>query len=366
MVCSKIGQCLEGRLGGAALPLLFLSLTLGTGCSRSVAPAVTVTDLNSGIDERLIGVSVVDSSVIWVSGTGGMVGLTTDGGNSWNFAAVPSADSLQFRDIEAWDERRARVLSIGPGSQSRIYRTEDGGGSWTLEWTNADPKGFFDCFDFWSWESGLAVGDATDGRIDVVRSDGIVWAAVPDTALPEAHEGEGAFAASGTCLFTARDSLAWIVTGSAAGSRIYRTVDRGSSWSHTDTDFFRGLEAAGLMTLGFRGSSTGFAAGGALRRPDDNHSNFAFTADGGVTWIPRTPTQLPNVYGIAVSPSVNSSVILAVGPKGMDVSHDDGREWTSVDKRNYWSVRFVNDETAIAVGPSGRISRVVIGMTSGS
>ena len=49
---------------------------------------------------------------------------TTDGGATWQPRPVPGAEALDFRDIDAIDERVASVLSIGPGNASRIYRTE--------------------------------------------------------------------------------------------------------------------------------------------------------------------------------------------------------------------------------------------------
>ncbi len=102
----------------------------------------------------------------------------------------------------------------------------------------------------------------------------------------------------------------------------------------------------------------GFAAGGALTLPDDSRENLLETVDGGLTWIRSSGPQLPNVYGLAVTKDGESVALIAVGPKGMDVSFDGGLTWNSVDKRNYWSVQFVGHGTAVAVGPRGRVTRV--------
>ena len=40
---------------------------------------------------------------------------------------VPGAADLDFRDVDAVDERKAFLLSIGEGEKSRIYQTADGG-----------------------------------------------------------------------------------------------------------------------------------------------------------------------------------------------------------------------------------------------
>ena len=93
---------------------------------------------------RLRGVSAVSREIAWASGSQGTVIKTTDAGQTWTKLVVPDSDKLDFRDIQAFDDRVAYVLSIGPGELSRIYKTVDGGSTWTLQHTNRDPKGFLD------------------------------------------------------------------------------------------------------------------------------------------------------------------------------------------------------------------------------
>src|SRR5579863_2998387 len=99
----------------------------------------------SNTTENLRGISVVDDQIAWASGTHGTCLRTTDGGNSWRAAQVPGAESLDFRDAEAFSANLAYLLSAGPGEQSRIYKTNDAGKNWALQFTNKNPKGFFDC-----------------------------------------------------------------------------------------------------------------------------------------------------------------------------------------------------------------------------
>ncbi|MDX1741587.1 MAG: hypothetical protein R3178_09850, partial [Rhodothermales bacterium] len=206
---------------------------------------------------------------------------------------------------------------------------------------------------------GIAMGDAVNERIDLIRTDdGATWTEVDSLAVPRGSSGEGGFAASGTCLVTRGDSSAWIGTGSPDASRVYRTRDRGDSWQVAEVPVVSGLEAAGIMSLAFVSEDRGFAAGGALSRPDDVYANFAATIDGGRTWELRGQPQLPNIYGMAARENRAGVMILAVGPKGMDVSFDAGISWQSVDKRHYWGVHFIEEFAALAVGPQGRIARV--------
>lgn len=347
--------------------LALLAVAVSACSTHSPDWDVTVLDAQTGIGARLIGLDAADADVVWVAGTGGTYGRSTDSGATWSFGEVPGADSLQFRDLHAVDSVTAYLLSIGPGDQSRIYRTDSGGESWDLQWENPDPEGFFDCFDFWSPTAGIAMGDAVDGRIMIsVTSNGRDWRLLDRADVPPGVDGEGGFAASGTCLVASGDSTVWIGTGSSEGSRVYRSRDRGRSWSVFRVPLVVAPQAAGIMTLSFVTESEGYAAGGALEHPDDPADTFAATLDGGASWELRGRPQLPNVYGLAAQRIGDSTTLLAVGPKGMDVSFDSGWSWRSVDKRNYWSVQFIDSGVAITVGPAGRISRVTISRSPAS
>ena len=86
----------------------------------------------TGSTARLRGLSAVSDSVAWASGSLGTVLRTTNGGATWQSVGPPGTSALQFRDIEAFDADNAVILSIGNGTDSRVYVTSDGGATWTL------------------------------------------------------------------------------------------------------------------------------------------------------------------------------------------------------------------------------------------
>ena len=118
----------------------------------------------SGTRARLRGLSVVNEDVAWASGTGATCLRTINGGKTWDARIVPGASGLDFRDVHAADAGTAYLLSIGAGDKSRIYKTDDGGATWTLSFTNRDPHGFLDAIAFWDGERGLRW--ATRWRVD--------------------------------------------------------------------------------------------------------------------------------------------------------------------------------------------------------
>ena len=62
----------------------------------------------------------------------------------------------------------AWVLSAGPGDRSRIYHTRDGGATWALQFRNADPAAFYDCFAFFTARRAVAFSDASQQRTNML------------------------------------------------------------------------------------------------------------------------------------------------------------------------------------------------------
>jgi len=195
----------------------------------SIALAQSFTVQNSTSTENLRGLSAVSSSVIWASGTHGTYLRTLDGGTTWTAGHVVGAEALDFRDVQAFSADEAYLLAAGPGEQSRIYRTADAGKTWALQFTNTEPKGFYDCMGFWDRTHGIALGDPVDGEFELITTeDGEHWHTMPEAVGPRSLAQEGAFAASGTCLVTQDTNNVWFVTGGFAarfesgnGCRVY-------------------------------------------------------------------------------------------------------------------------------------------------
>lgn len=354
---------LPGPVSGALA--LCISAVTGTviGCDFTARTEMDieplVTSQASGTSVRLQAVSVVDEHIVWVSGLGGTYARTTDGGETWSAGVVPGGESLQFRDVEAFDEHTAYLLSAGSGDQSRIYKTSNGGVSWTLQFTNDEPAGFFDCMAFWDSNSGIAFSDAVRHEFIVIETtDGATWRRVPSQRMPDALPDEGGFAASGTCLITYGDSTAWFGTGAADSARVFKTTDRGETWSAAVTPI-PSDSMGGITSIGFIDHVRGLAVGGNVGRPHEHQENVAYTDDGGATWTQAgEPTYAGAIYGITVVPGTGIPIFVAVGPGGVDFTADLGITWSSLDTLNYWSVGFASRSAGWAVGPEGRITKI--------
>ena len=331
-----------------------------TPAPPSLLATPLIVSQQSGTAALLQAVSVVDDRTVWVSGHRGTFARTLDGGTTWQASQVPGADTLEFRDVHAVSADVAYLMSAGSGALSRIYKTTDAGRSWTLQHLNAEPEAFFDCFAFWDANRGVVFSDAVRGEHVVLMTadGGARWERVPPTRLPPAAQGEGSFAASGTCVATWGQSVAWVGTGNASPARVLRTTDRGATWTAAEVPVASG-EAAGLASVVFRDSLNGVALGGEIGRASARGDYVAVTADGGRSWsIGGRPTFAGAVYGAAFVPGAPTPTLIAVGPRGTDRSTDDGRTWTSVDTLAAWSVGFSRSGVGWIVGPRGRIAAI--------
>jgi photosystem II stability/assembly factor-like uncharacterized protein len=314
----------------------------------------------SGTRARLRGLAVVNDRVVWASGTQGTFVRTTDGGKTWNASTVAGAAELDFRDVQAASDRRAFLLSIGEGPKSRIYATEDGGNTWSLRFRNEDARGFLDALAFWDGEHGIVLGDPVDGRFTIVTTDdgGLTWKNSPPEKMPPARKGEGAFAASGTCLVVEGERNVWFGTGGADVARVFRSSDRGQSWAVQETPIQAGNPAAGVFSLAFASSMNGVAVGGDYKRPEQATHIVARTSDGGRTWTaPRGPGPAGYRSAVAFVPGTGASTLVAAGPTGSDLSTDGGLTWAPLGKTGFHAVSFAGPiDGGWAVGDDGLIA----------
>jgi photosystem II stability/assembly factor-like uncharacterized protein len=343
----------------ALVPLLALVAASAAAAPAAAAPAGATPSwqlLPTGTTTQFRGLAAVDRQVAWVAGVGGTIMRTVDGGASWLDVSPPGASALQFRDIEAWDARRAVALTIGTGPDARVYRTSDGGTTWQEAFVNDDENAFYDCLAFFNPQDGLAVSDPVDGKFRLIATHdgGRTWAVVDPAGMPPALDGEFAFAASGTCLVTSGHD-AWIASGGGAAARVFHSRDGGLSWSVAATPVIVG-PSAGIYSLAVSGVRDVVAVGGDFAAPTANVDIAASSGDGGLSW--ELSSVMPGGYrsGVAFGPHHS---LIAVGPTGSDVSSDGGDTWSTFDTGTFDTVQRGRDGSVWASGSGGRVAMLV-------
>jgi len=357
-------------------------LTVFFTAAALAQPAPNV--LTSHTTENLRGVSAVTKKIAWTSGTHGTYLRTIDVGHTWQSGQVPGAAALDFRGVVAFSADEAFLMSAGPGEQSRIYHTVDAGQHWSLQFTASNPKSFFDSMAFWDSRHGVVLGDPIpdeSGKLKfelLLTDDGQTWRALVPSQLPPAKEGEGAFAASNTCLAIISSSTTvpatpdpniWFASGGRA-ARVFHSADRGQTWQVTDTPIVHGPDSAGIFSIAFRDATHGVIAGGDYKHPDQDAPNLAFTTDGGKTWTlsPLRPLAYFSAAAYDRSPT-RSSIKGDTRERIFLVGHDfifdfrPPQDPTRISPRKKSGMQFnaispYPEGGALIVGPKGSIARL--------
>lgn len=319
------------------------------------APNLAWQTQSSGCSASLRGLCAVDDLIAWASGSEGTFLRTVDGGRSWQRGQVPGAETLDFRDVQAFSAERALLLSAG--APARMFLTEDGGAHFAEVYANDREGVFFDALAFGDAMHGLAFSDPVGGAFLVLRTGdgGRSWQDVP--SLPAPRDGEAGFAASGTCVAMLGGDRAWIATGGSV-ARVLRTSDGGRTWRMAATPMRSGAASAGIFSLAFRDAEHGVAVGGDYQQPELTGGHAARTDDGGSTWQSIEPGPRGFRSCVAHVPGPASRTWVAVGTNGADVSLDDGQHWQPLGDVGYHAVAFAATGNGWAVGADGRIARL--------
>lgn len=316
---------------------------------------------NQDTDTNLRGVSVVRNSnekrfAVWASGSNGTILLSLDEGKSWKHLAIPGAEKLDFRGIAARGSRIAYAMSSGEGAASRIYRTTDGGANWQQQYIGDRKEVFLDALTCSADDVCLALGDPVDGKFLLLYThDGSHWKELPRGNMPSATAGEGAFAASGSCLFFSSDSLGgtYFATGGGPAPRVFHADSFTDGWRVSETPLARGNASSGVFSFASSGSAV-VIVGGDYQNPANSDRVAAYSLDEGVTW--RLAEQQPGGYRSGVA-HIHGSTFVTVGTSGEDVSFDNGKHWQPAGQLNLNAVTATDAAHIWAVGARGLIAR---------
>src|SRR5215831_3379399 len=311
--------------------------------------------LTSGNETSLRGLSVVNDNVVWVSGSKGTVGKSTNGGKNWKWFTVKGFEKKDFRDIEAFDATTAVIISID--EPAYILKTNDGGETWKVVYENKTKGMFLDAMEFWNEQSGIVIGDSVDGRFFVVRSfdGGSTWRDVPFDNRPVADSGEACFAASGTNVRALdRDEAVFV-----SGGKKSRIFIRDKSFM---LPIIQGRETTGANSISVfdNGSRNGgkkmIVVGGDFNADSSSEKNCFISDVGGKAWsAPKVP---PHGYRSCVE-YLSKKIILTCGLNGVDYSNDGGKTFVWISKEGFHVCRIAKLGTTIFLaGNNGKIGKL--------
>jgi photosystem II stability/assembly factor-like uncharacterized protein len=281
--------------------------------------------LQNKMATNIRGLSIVDSNIAWVSGSNAHIGITTNGGKSWFWQQVKGYEQADFRDIEAFSNKEAIIMSSG--TPALILKTTDGGITWQLKYQNDDKAYFLDAMDFNDKTHGIILGDPINNKFLMLETTdaGETWH--PFSNLPDALAGEAAFAASGTCLKINEKGLIYFVTGGSI-SRYLELNTLNTNWNVYTLPLTHGLASNGAFSV----SSNGLLiAGGNYSKNTKTDSTICYrTSKHGF----RVISQNSPGYQSSIE-HVKGKTYLSTGTSGTSISLDKGHTWKLIDTNSY-------------------------------
>jgi photosystem II stability/assembly factor-like uncharacterized protein len=312
--------------------------------------------LTADTKTSLRGLSVVTDNILWVSGSHGTIGRSSNGGKNWKWLVVKGFEKTEFRDIEAFDANTAIIMAAG--KPAYILKTIDGGDSWKVVYENKTKGMFLDAMDFPIPRLGMVIGDPVNGKIFMARTEdnGNTWQEIPDQSKLAVDSGEAFFAASGSNVRLFANDEYFMVSGGKRSRLITKT-------GVVDLPILQGKESTGANSIDIfdngmpdEPSQRMIIVGGDFAADSSSHQNCLYSHNGGKSWnAPRIP---PHGYR-SCAEFLSKKDILACGLTGVDYSADGGRTWKLISREGFNVCRIAKIGTTIYLaGNGGKIGRI--------
>lgn len=327
--------------------LLLIFFLLACKLTQAQIPVITL--LDSGRNVSIRGLSVVNEQTIWCSGSKGSVARSTDGGQHFSWLTVPGYEQRDFRDIHAFDAHTALIMGIG--EPAVILKTKDGGQSWEKVFEDSAKGMFLDAMDFDRNGKGVVIGDPVGGYL--FRADskdfGHTWSRNREPV--KMGKGEAFFASSGTNIqVSGKRKHPYIFVSGGVLSNLYY---KGKAYS---LPLLQGKESAGANSIAIRKRKAVVVGGDYMRDRDTNGNCIIINLRRKPVFA--DPQQGPKGYRSCVL-YLDKKVLLSCGINGVDVSYDQGLNWTSVSKLSFHAVQKAQKGKAVFLaGPGGKIARL--------
>lgn len=300
------------------------------------------------------GLSVVDDQTIWVSGSKGTFAKSLDGGKTFEFTQIKGYEKSDFRDIEAFDNKRAIMMSSG--TPAYILKTIDGGQTWKEVYKNLDTAYFLDAMDFWDEKRGILVGDPVHGHFVLLQTKdaGETWQELDTNLTPKAMEGEAVFAASGTSLRCwGKDEFGFVSGGNQ--SRFFRKNKSLYKFIAKDIDIQKGKNSKGAFSFSITNKNT-IAAGGDFTQDSICYKNLD---EIGIRKYYEDNDVNPSGYRSSIELLKYNTFVLS-GTNGSDMFYLDKHYIVQISKESFNVVRKAKKGNAVFLaGGKGKIGRLV-------
>ncbi|MGD8779501.1 MAG: YCF48-related protein [Ignavibacteria bacterium] len=239
-----------------------------------------------------------------------------DFGETWELFYIKSPSLI--RAIQVTDSK-AYALN----SYSDFYVSQDGSGS---SWEFISNAGVWDAEDIYFLSNSEGVAIKENRTILKTTDGGSSWSYVLDPV-----DFASANTAAGVSFGDDQTGYALFSIGTYADYSVYKTTDKGSTWSEAAQ-----IEGPGYFSGGieFFDASNGFIAG-PHEKPDTVYVSWImYTEDGGTAWNRATVQGLPDELeydSFEDVAKVNDNTAYAVGGSNIFKTTDKGKTWNYID-----------------------------------
>lgn len=316
----------------------------------ALSQKIHLLDSREGVSLR--GLSAVNDSVFWVSGSKGTVAKSADGGKSMVWMQVKNYEERDFRDIEAFDSKTAIIMAVD--APAVILKTYDGGMNWKKVFEDSTKGMFLDAMDF-TGKNGIVIGDPVKGSFFMAATNdsGDNWHKINlKDSFGFPFKGEAFFAASGSNIVfkNQQDKLNFLYVSGGEVSRIF--------WQDhliKKLPMLQGKNSTGANAIAIN-KNKGIVVGGDFSADTIDQGNCVlldFTLQDIQFSKPEIP---PQGYRSSVC-YITGEKLITCGTSGIDISLDGGKIWKKISNQSFHVCQIAKNGTKVFLaGSKGKIA----------
>lgn len=281
--------------------------------------------------------------------------------DTWRTLKTEAYTLNNKQDAIAFADAQTGWYGNGTG---RVYRTTNGGETWSLAWRHAGT--YVRALEFADARTGF-LGNVGPGYFDnvtdttplyVTRDAGATWE-------PVVYEGPRVKGICAIDVLHASDGRTIIHAGGRVGgpAAMIESQDGGATWRSRDMSAVTGM----VLDIKFIDAATGFIAGASEAGEDKAHARILKTTDGGATWrsVYESARASDNNWKLAFpSARVGYATIISYDAPKSDArgyvakTEDGGEHWSPlvVTKDSQWipyGIAFVDELRGFVGGSTG-------------
>lgn len=305
-----------------------------------------------GIDQ----ISIVNPYIAWAKAYDGTAPTsyireftrTINGGITWTPGTITFVGSASYgvSNIFAVNDTVCYACMFPlTGTGGCIVKTTDGGVTWAKQTSASFTGSWANFVHFFNTTDGVAMGDPAASGGDFViyttSNSGINWTQVSGVNIPNANGAEAGISNQ----FDAVGNTIWF--GTTAG-RVLKSTDKGLNW----TVSYTGLGTSTYVTPVFKDANTGVAI--IISGTSGAYTGLRKTTNGGTSWTTVTPTgyylKYPNLDYIPGTSAMWVDVSSGPGT-GSSYSLNDCASFLDIDTSStiqYTCVKFLDINTGWA------------------